>query len=81
MKRWIKNTQASRAEFGARQPHPAMREYNQSLAEDNVLIEVGGVDNTLEESYRTADALAEVISEIYWEDEKAQLEVASARIK
>ncbi|WP_054024196.1 stage II sporulation protein P [Bacillus sp. FJAT-28004] len=46
-------------------------EYNQSLAEDNVLIEVGGVDNTLDESYRTADALAEVISEIYWADEKA----------
>lgn len=46
-------------------------EYNQSLAEDNVLIEVGGVDNTLAESYRTADALAEVISDIYWEEEKA----------
>jgi stage II sporulation protein P len=46
-------------------------EYNQSLAEDNVLIEVGGVDNTLDESYRTADALAEIISEIYWADEKA----------
>ncbi|OBZ08202.1 MULTISPECIES: stage II sporulation protein P [Bacillales] len=46
-------------------------EYNQSLAADSVLIEVGGVDNTLEESYRTADALAEVISEIYWAEEKA----------
>ncbi|KRE54197.1 stage II sporulation protein P [Paenibacillus sp. Soil522] len=45
-------------------------EYNQSLATDSVLIEVGGVDNTLEESYRTADALAEVISNIYWADEK-----------
>jgi stage II sporulation protein P len=45
-------------------------EYNQSLAADSVLIEVGGVDNTLEESYRTADALAEVISEIYWAEEK-----------
>ncbi|WP_028610349.1 stage II sporulation protein P [Paenibacillus harenae] len=48
-------------------------EYNQSLAPDSVLIEVGGVDNTLEESYRTADALAEVISEIYWADEKASV--------
>ncbi|CAM4230544.1 stage II sporulation protein P [Paenibacillus endophyticus] len=46
-------------------------EYNQSLAEDNVLIEVGGVDNTLQESYRTADALAEVIADIYWKEEKA----------
>ncbi|MGO4372579.1 stage II sporulation protein P, partial [Paenibacillus sp. MCAF20] len=45
-------------------------EYNQSLASDSVLIEIGGVDNTLEESYRTADALAEVIGEIYWEDAK-----------
>jgi len=45
-------------------------EYNQSLATDSVLIEVGGVDNTLEESYRTADALAEVIASIYWADEK-----------
>ncbi|MHA6483701.1 stage II sporulation protein P [Paenibacillus sp. strain BS8-2] len=44
-------------------------EYNQSLASESVLIEVGGVENTLEESYRTADALAEVIASIYWEDE------------
>lgn len=45
-------------------------EYNQSLADGNVLVEIGGVENTLEESYRTADALAEVISNIYWADEK-----------
>ncbi|GGG10916.1 stage II sporulation protein P [Paenibacillus abyssi] len=45
-------------------------EYNQSLSPDSVLIEVGGVDNTLEESYRTADALAEVIAEMYWDAEK-----------
>lgn len=45
-------------------------EYNQSLAPGSVLIEVGGVDNTLEESYRTADALAEVISSIYWDAEE-----------
>ncbi|MFX3633705.1 MAG: stage II sporulation protein P [Candidatus Pristimantibacillus sp.] len=45
-------------------------EYNQSLADDSVLIEIGGVDNTLEESYRTADALAKVIAEIYWDAEK-----------
>lgn len=45
-------------------------EYNQSLAPDSVLIEIGGVDNTLEESYRTVDALAQVISEIYWAEEK-----------
>ncbi len=40
-------------------------EYNQSLAANSVLIEIGGVENTLEESYRTADALAEVIAGIY----------------
>lgn len=45
-------------------------EYNQSLAEQNVLIEVGGVDNTLEESYRTADVLAEIIAEIYEQSKK-----------
>jgi stage II sporulation protein P len=45
-------------------------EYNQSLASESVLVEVGGVENTLDESYRTADALAEVIADIYWEAEK-----------
>ncbi|MFC4599317.1 stage II sporulation protein P [Cohnella hongkongensis] len=46
-------------------------EYNQSVSPGSVLIEIGGVDNTLEECYRTADALAKVISEIYWDNEKA----------
>ncbi|XEC96788.1 stage II sporulation protein P [Paenibacillus tarimensis] len=47
-------------------------EYNQSLSPESVLIEIGGVDNTLEESYRTADVLAGIISDMYWEDaEKA----------
>ncbi|WP_042162803.1 stage II sporulation protein P [Paenibacillus gorillae] len=45
-------------------------EYNQSLAEDSVLIEIGGVDNTLQESYRTADVLAKIIADIYWDAEK-----------
>ncbi|OUS77551.1 stage II sporulation protein P [Paenibacillus sp. MY03] len=47
-------------------------EYNQSLASESVLIEVGGVDNTLEESYRTADALAEVIASIHWKERQAE---------
>ncbi len=46
-------------------------EYNQSVAPDSVLIEIGGVDNTLEECYRTADALAEVIAEQYWDEQDA----------
>lgn len=40
--------------------------YNQDLAENSILIEIGGVDNTKEELDRTVDALADVISEYYW---------------
>jgi len=40
-------------------------EYNQSLSPNSVLIEIGGIENTLEECYRTADALAEAIAELY----------------
>ncbi|MFD1850224.1 stage II sporulation protein P [Oceanobacillus bengalensis] len=43
--------------------------YNQDLSENSVLIEFGGVDNNLEELYRSADALAEVFSEFYWDAE------------
>lgn len=43
-------------------------EYNQSLSAGSILIEIGGVDNTLEESYRTADALAGIIADLYWGD-------------
>jgi stage II sporulation protein P len=51
-------------------------EYNQSLAPESVIVEIGGVENTLEESYRTADALAKVITDIYWEDEKVDAEAS-----
>ena len=37
-------------------------EYNQSLSKGSVLIEIGGVDNTLEESNRTIDALAAILA-------------------
>lgn len=47
-------------------------EYNQSLAPDSVLIEIGGVDNTLAECYRTADVLAKAIARLYWEQEGAE---------
>jgi len=40
-------------------------EYNQSLSPHSLLIEIGGIENTLEECYRTADALAEVLAEIH----------------
>lgn len=47
-------------------------EYNQSVSPDSVLIEIGGIENTIRECYRTADALAEVISEVYWESQDAE---------
>ncbi|RDW21749.1 stage II sporulation protein P [Oceanobacillus chungangensis] len=43
--------------------------YNQDLTDNAVLIEFGGVENTLEELYRSADAVAEVFSEYYWDAE------------
>jgi stage II sporulation protein P len=45
-------------------------EYNQSLSPNSILMEIGGPYNTLEEMYRTADLLAGIIAEIYWEAEK-----------
>lgn len=44
--------------------------YNQDISENALLIEFGGYDNTLEELYRTADIVAEVFSEYYWDAEK-----------
>ncbi|MDR6225075.1 stage II sporulation protein P [Desmospora profundinema] len=42
-------------------------EYNQSLAPNSVLVEIGGVDNTFEEAYRSADALAQALAEIHFD--------------
>ncbi|MBD8071288.1 stage II sporulation protein P [Bacillus sp. PS06] len=44
--------------------------YNQDLSSNSIIIEIGGVDNTMEELERTTEALAEVISEYYWAAEK-----------
>ncbi|GIN85333.1 stage II sporulation protein P [Heyndrickxia sporothermodurans] len=44
--------------------------YNQDLAKKPLLMEIGGVDNTLDELFRTAEAIADVYSEFYWEAEK-----------
>lgn len=44
--------------------------YNQDLSENALLVEFGGVDNTFEELYRSADALADVFSEVYWQAEE-----------
>lgn len=44
--------------------------FNQDLSENALLFEMGGVENNLEELYRTADALADVFAEFYWDAEK-----------
>ncbi|WP_026584473.1 stage II sporulation protein P [Bacillus sp. J33] len=44
--------------------------FNQDLSENAILIEFGGVDNTFEELNRSAEALAEVFSEYYWQAEE-----------
>lgn len=49
-------------------------EYNQSISGNSALIEIGGVENSLEESYRTIEILAKVIQEI-WIEDQSQLAV------
>jgi stage II sporulation protein P len=44
--------------------------FNQDLSGRAILIEFGGVDNTFEELFNTAEALADVFSEYYWKAEK-----------
>ncbi|NSL50269.1 stage II sporulation protein P [Calidifontibacillus erzurumensis] len=44
--------------------------FNQDLSENAILIEIGGVENSIEEVFRTAEALAEVFSEYYWQAEE-----------
>ncbi|HHY20594.1 MAG TPA: stage II sporulation protein P [Bacilli bacterium] len=46
--------------------------YNQDLSKNSLLIEMGGVENSLEEVYRTVDAIAKVFSEYYWQQQKAE---------
>ncbi|MFC2948407.1 stage II sporulation protein P [Virgibacillus sediminis] len=43
--------------------------FNQDLSENALLLEFGGVENNMEELYRSADALAEVFSDFYWDAE------------
>ncbi|MDE3839674.1 stage II sporulation protein P [Bacillus methanolicus] len=44
--------------------------FNQDLSENAILIEFGGIDNTFEELNRSAEALADVFSEYYWQAER-----------
>ncbi|WP_018931575.1 stage II sporulation protein P [Gracilibacillus lacisalsi] len=43
--------------------------YNQDVSENALTIEVGGVDNTMEELYNTTEVFAEIFSEYYWDAE------------
>lgn len=45
-------------------------EYNQSFSANSILVEIGGPENTLEESYRTIDILGGAISEVFWNAQK-----------
>jgi len=61
--------------------HDGQAEYNQSLSPNSVLIEIGGPYNTLEECYRTADELGQIISELYWDAQKANAAPQTAMAK
>lgn len=43
--------------------HP-QNTYNQDLHNNSVLLDIGGAENTLEETYRTTDVLAEIVKEV-----------------
>lgn len=47
-------------------------EYNQSLSENSILIEIGGIDNNKEELSRTSKVLADILSSIFWETQEAK---------
>lgn len=44
--------------------------YNQDLDSNSILIEFGGVDNSLEDVYRTVEVFADVFSDYYFENEQ-----------
>ncbi|WP_110112076.1 stage II sporulation protein P [Bacillus sp. CGMCC 1.16541] len=48
--------------------------YNQDLSPNAILVEMGGVDNNMEELTNSAKALADVFSEMYWEAEKVNVQ-------
>lgn len=52
-------------------------EYNQTLSPNSILIEIGGIDNTGSELKRTSKILAEMIAEVYWEEQN--VDKASAK--
>ncbi|MFC3882985.1 stage II sporulation protein P [Bacillus songklensis] len=51
--------------------------FNQDLSQNAILMEIGGVDNSFQELNRTAEAVADVFSDYYWQAEKANGAVES----
>ncbi len=56
-------------------------EYNQSVSPGSLLVEVGGTSNTLPECNRSAEALADVFAEYYWQAERAAKEMPTSSSK
>ncbi|MEF3311578.1 stage II sporulation protein P [Paenibacillus sp. GYB004] len=56
-------------------------EYNQSLSPSSILMEIGGPYNSLEEMYRTADVIADIIAELQKDAVKASAPAGSAKGK
>ncbi|WP_100010587.1 stage II sporulation protein P [Lentibacillus sediminis] len=48
--------------------------FNQDLSGNSLLVEFGGVGNKLEELYRSADAVADVFADYYWDAEAVNAE-------
>ncbi|KKI94131.1 hypothetical protein WQ54_00915 [Bacillus sp. SA1-12] len=46
--------------------------YNQDVSNNAMLLEVGGVDNNLEELGRTVDVFSDVLADFYWEQNEAK---------
>lgn len=44
--------------------------YNQDLSPNSIILEIGGVDNTIEELHRSTEAFATVLSNYYWQREE-----------
>lgn len=44
--------------------------YNQDISPNAIIVEIGGVDNTVEELHRSTEIFADVLSEYYFHEEK-----------
>jgi stage II sporulation protein P len=48
--------------------------YNQDLSKNAMLIEFGGVDNNMDELYRSVEAVADAVAEYYWKQKNVKAE-------